>query len=221
MMPVARLWDQQFATAAGRRMWPCEELVRYIGRRGCGTRQTGGLLGRVLEVGCGDGANLRCLAPHATQVIALDGSEKALALAWQASQSDTVFIRGDVRTIPLAASSVDLVVDCMVSQHVPWDEHRSLYEEYRRVLKPHGELFLYHLDNRTSGASTRESSAYDYKRLPLFPTVGLTCCPPPAALHCAVRWSGFADVERRGLAREYPDGLVAHYTVISGRRECE
>lgn len=206
-------WRQHNATATGRRYWPSEELVRFVGRRG------GAIGRRVLEVGCGNGANLWFLAEHAIEVDGLDFCEGALReagelLRWR-GKDNVRLTRGDAEALPYADESFDGVADLMVSQHVPWDAHVPLIKEYRRVLRPGGWLFLYHLTSRTSGGDQDQP---DVERLDLFPGAGLTCLLPGSTLARMVSAAGFDDVEMSGMAREYPNGLVAHYAVITAAR---
>jgi cyclopropane fatty-acyl-phospholipid synthase-like methyltransferase len=110
----------------------------------------------------------------------------------------------------------DGVADLMVSQHVPYLQHRALYREYRRVLKPGGWLFLYHLTSRTTGRAGAgpEKNFPDHERLDLFPDAGFTCLPHAEALTCLLMAAGFEVKDQRGLSREYPGDAVAHYAVI-------
>lgn len=201
-------WAAHYASPDGYRWWPSEELVRAVGGR---------YLGDVLEVGCGNGANLWFLAERtAGRVVGLDGNVEAIRAADEHMDrrgSLVELLRGDIFALPFADGSFDSLVDCMVSQHVPWDRHPALYAEYRRVLRPGGWLFLYHLTDRTTGGQTRRP---DHDRLALFPAAGLTCLPNRWALGAVVQDAGFVNVMVAGMAREYPAGDVAHYAVVTG-----
>lgn len=217
-------WQAHYAAATGFRYWPCEELVRTAAQHFYGT---------VVEVGCGNGANLWYLAQRADHVVGLDFCPEALdaARAYMVERGVNVVHRGNGRVwsygtvstvladlrapLPLSDGRADLLVDAMTSQHLPWIDHRRLYAEYRRVLTIDGRLFLYHLDAGTTGAG---QEGPDVARLPLFPAAGLTCLPSPRALVAAVEAAGFRVVDQRGLAREYGSGKakdsVAHYTIL-------
>lgn len=219
-----KTWDETYRHAAGCRWWPAEELVRAVARR------QGGFLGRrMVEVGCGNGANLWFLAEHASRVVGLDFSPVALSAAREYMarrdlvrhysdrvEHDVEFVRASAEAIPLANESVDALVDCMVSQHVPWAAHLSLYREYRRVLRPGGWLFLYHLTSLSTGQREQAGDAFDCTRYEMFPDVGLCCLPSQGALTRTVEHAGFRVGGRRGHAREYPDGCATHYAVIEG-----
>lgn len=206
-------WAEHYATAAGLRHWPCEELVRFGGRLGHA------LGASVLEVGCGNGANLRYLAQHAKHVVGLDASEAALAHVPKDLPGQCVLRHGDLSSISYPDGSFSLVVDCMTSQHLTWEQHGPAYREYRRVLREGGRLFLYHLDYGTTANPVSETfetgGPYDYASVGLFPTAGLVCLPPAQELVRLVKRSGFGAVELRGLVRTYPDGMRASYAVIA------
>lgn len=221
---VVETWATHYATEAGRRYWPCEELVRFAGRRGA-------FLGdRVLEVGCGNGANLWFLAEKVGTTVGVDLHLGALreATAYAAARGcgqetrdsrpgrrtragDVVVAQGEIGRLPFVDGVFDGVADLMVSQHAPWDAHRALYGEYRRVVRRGGWGFLYHLTARTTGRGT---GGPDTDRLALFPEAGFTCLPEPGSLVFALETEGWRVDGLRGLSREYPDGAVAHYAVV-------
>jgi SAM-dependent methyltransferase len=207
-------WTTHYATGAGFRWWPCEELVRWVGDR---------RFGSVLEAGCGNGANLWFLAEHADHVLGIDACAEATKAAAEYAQRrrgkrNVSVLREDLtRALPGLASagqSFDLVIDCMTSQHLPWAEHEALYREYRRVLKPGGWLWLCHLDCKTVSAHGEWQGASDWAGLALFPDVGFFCLPVPTQLGDVVEAAGFPTPTVRGLSREYQDGQLAHYSII-------
>ena len=203
-------WGAHFDMAQGRRDWPNEELVRFC----AGLGREFGSGSRVLDAGCGDGSNLRLLVESGADVVGIDGCYDAI---WWAKRMEAdALILGDVRRLPFLDGTFDLVVDCMVSQHLSWAEHAPLYAEYRRVLRPGGRLWIYHLDSDTKSRRLGVRGNGDVERLGLFPMVRGFCLPPWWMLSVLCRKIGF-DVVRRGLRRIYPDGQVASYTIIEGR----
>lgn len=212
------VWSAHYGTAAGYRHWPCEELVRAIGDR---------QFGRVLEVGCGNGANLHFLAGHAQALQGIDWNRDAVHAAREKlydTYGDDPSLgveQGDATRMATPDVPFDLVVDCMFSQHLPWAAHLAQYQQYARLLAPGGTLFLYHLDDGThtpagvpSARLRQMSGTPDRELVPLFPTVGLTCLPGRAELTQLVVGAGFRVTSVRGLARTYDDEQVASYTVI-------
>lgn len=201
-------WDAHYATEAGARYWPNEELVRWIsGRR----------FERAVEVGAGTGSNADLLLNHVGTVSLVEPNERAReileARGYPAAE-------GEARDLRYYDGVFDLVVDCMTSQHIPWAEHRAVYREYARVLEVGGWLWLFHLDSGVKADScwAPEGSEFDVSYIELFPSLKRFCLPTPAALIDSVRSAGFDDIERRGLRRLYPNGCIVSYTIIAARK---
>jgi SAM-dependent methyltransferase len=192
---------------------PAEELVRFCGRRRGG-------LGRVLEVGCGNGANLWYLAEQSEGAVGMDFCADALSVARilcaerGIPAAASALVLGSASHLPFADGRFDTVVELMVSQHAPWEAHADLYREYRRTLRPGGLAFLYHLMQGTSGTRT---DRWDYPEgIPLFPEAGRVCVPPIDALETVFGEAGFGHRERRMMERVYPDGSVTRYAILEG-----
>lgn len=206
-------WAAHYGNEHGRRRWPNEELVRFAGRRG-------NVLGdMVLEVGCGDGANLAFLREYATTVVGMDWSSEALGLAGKICEGDTydriALAKGDARDLSqFETGAFSGVVDCMVTQHAPWHDHLAAYQGYRRVLMTGGWFWLFHLDNHTASRRGGNLGSCDWSGLALFPAVKFFCLPHPGALELVCEQAGFKVLSRYGLQREYPTCETAHYTVL-------
>lgn len=111
---------------------------------------------RVLDVGCGGGANLLrllALAPEG-HVTGLDYSETSVATSCETAAAEIAAGRcdvaqGDVAAMPFADGSFDLVTGFETIYFWP-DVPRAL-AEIRRVLAPGGTLFFCNEDDGTSG----------------------------------------------------------------------
>lgn len=200
-------WAAHYATPDGFRFMPAEELVRFCGRRR-------GTLGRVLEVGCGNGANLWFLAQQSSlPVVGVDFCDEALRAA-QVAIPDAHLIQASALDLPFNERSFDTVIDVMMGQHLSWQDHEHLFDEYRRVLTRGGTAFIYHLVHGTSGTIR---GYYDYPDgISLFPDAGRVCLPVAEALTLRLGQRGFSHIERRGMDRTYPNGERACYAVIEG-----
>ena len=101
---------------------------------------------RVLEIGCGIGADTINFARHGAAVTAVDLSEKSLAVARQRAEvfglSDRInFVRVDAEELDRAlhsAPSYDLVYSFGVIHHTPNPDR--VLGQIRKQLKPGGEL---------------------------------------------------------------------------------
>jgi SAM-dependent methyltransferase len=93
----------------------------------------------VLEAGCGEGYGAELIAAVADRVIALDYDETAVSHV-RARYPRVRVIRGNLAQLPLAAGSVDAVVNFQVIEHL-WDQDRFV-RECARVLRPAGLLMV-------------------------------------------------------------------------------
>lgn len=101
--------------------------------------------GNVLDVGCGAGREGVFLAQCGYNVVGLDISEKALAIAKKRSVSARVSIRwvlGNALDIPLGNRSVDFVNDRGCFHHIQEKSRPQYGREIARVLKPGGYILL-------------------------------------------------------------------------------
>jgi 2-polyprenyl-3-methyl-5-hydroxy-6-metoxy-1,4-benzoquinol methylase len=110
-----------------------EELVEDAKVRG----------GLVLDIGCGDGLLLQCLAPFAGQVIGIDPDTKAIACAQTrlAATSNVSLVNGDFLAMPVPSQEERYsTVICVATLHHM--ELRSALLKMRQVLAPGGRLLI-------------------------------------------------------------------------------
>ena len=132
---------------------------RFCGRdRGKGERDLrremlSGATGRVVEVGPGNGINFAHYPSTVTEVIAVEPEPYLRAQAQKAAETAPVPVRvvaGVADALGLEPRSVDAVIACGVLCSVP-DQSAAL-AEFRRVLRPGGELRFYeHVRSRRPG----------------------------------------------------------------------
>ena len=94
--------------------------------------------GRVLEVGCGNGVFLSYLKHHGWDVVGVDMSAKAAAIAKERFNID--IFAGRIENVTFEAESFDIVVMSHVIEHLP-DPGGTLWR-VARLLKPHGRLYV-------------------------------------------------------------------------------
>nr|WP_040791505.1 class I SAM-dependent methyltransferase [Nocardia paucivorans] len=93
----------------------------------------------VLEAGSGEGYGADMIASVAERVVGLDYDRTAAAHV-RARYPRVAMLRGNLADLPLAADTVDVVVNFQVIEHL-WDQARFL-RECLRVLRPGGELLI-------------------------------------------------------------------------------
>ncbi len=94
---------------------------------------------RILDAGCGTGANLRFLRRYG-KPIGIDLSKEALKFA--ASRRPEWLTLGTVSNLPFADSSFDLVTSFEVLYHLAVQDDMDALRELARVLKPGGWLLV-------------------------------------------------------------------------------
>jgi len=103
-----------------------------------------GLAGKVIEVGAGHGLNFRHYPETVTEVVAVEPEPHLRRLAEKAVETARVPVRvidGVADAIPVGDEEFDAAVACLMLCSVP-DQARAL-AEFRRVLRPEGELRFY------------------------------------------------------------------------------
>lgn len=108
----------------------------------------GGQGGRVLDLACGAGRHLVSLARAGFRPVGLDLSRPLLRRA--AASFDGPLVRADMREVPLAAGTMDAVVQFFTSFGYFEDraQDRKVLEEVRRVLRPGGTFLMDFLNAR-------------------------------------------------------------------------
>lgn len=108
---------------------------------------------RLLEVGCGNGANLWFAAREGLTVAGVDGSQTAIDDARQWFDRDK--LTGDLRVADFAAlpfddQSFDIVIDRAALSHVCLPVMRRALDEIWRVLRPGGRFLFSPYSDRCS-----------------------------------------------------------------------
>lgn len=93
----------------------------------------------ILEAGAGEGYGANMIATVAAAVVGLDYDSQA-ATHVRAKYPQVRMLRGNLAALPIADTSVDIVVNLQVIEHL-WDQPGFL-AECHRVLKPGGELLI-------------------------------------------------------------------------------
>lgn len=157
--------------------YPNEELVRFIGRIFFKISLQNRKNIRVLEVGCGQGANLWFLLKEGFDTHGFDISTSAVFKAkkrlkdcWNVYAHLTI---ADMLKIPYKDCSFDIVIDCASIQHITYSLHASVYKEIYRVLKLNGYFWHFHVLEGSIGYNTGKLIGYKtFKDIPYGPFAG-------------------------------------------------
>jgi len=147
-------WDDVFR-AKDWGSYPPEELVRFMGRNFFSAPDRKAV--RVLEIGCGAGANLLFLAQEGFDATGLDGSAVALEQAKSRLNARGLSVwldQGDAMDLPYSDTGFDCVLDIECVYANTLADSRKILGEAHRVLKPGGLLFSKTFMTGTSGEET-------------------------------------------------------------------
>lgn len=156
---------------------------------------------RVLDLGCGMGTFTIETARSGAHAVGIDSMPAALAAAARVARAEQVpgarFVRSDAAHLPVADSSMDLVLAADFTEHLDDDTLARVLAEAARVLRTGGRLVIYtpertHLFERLrEHGILRQDSSH----------IGVRS---DVALARAVRDAGFRDVDVTHLPSHLP-----------------
>lgn len=91
----------------------------------------------ILDAPCGSGKLFPRLIQRGYATIGIDGSREMLAKIPRAEMEESQLVQGDLRRIPLANESVDVVVCVRFIHRIPQQDHGEILREIHRVCKNH------------------------------------------------------------------------------------
>lgn len=133
------VWERLFQQEYGK--YPAEHLIRFIAKNYYRTER---ISTKILEVGCGPGANIWYLSRERFDVYGIDGSPTAIASAKNLLSKDNLSATltiGDIVRLPYMDAFFDAVIDneCIYSNNLS-DSH-LIMGEIQRVLKKDALFF--------------------------------------------------------------------------------
>ena len=135
------------AGITAQRRYPNEEMLRFLGKNFSGVPVAAKRDIKVLEVGCGSGANLWALSREGFSTHGLDISKEALHLCGQVLEgwgASAELKLGNMEELPYDDRSFDLIVDVFSSNCLHERAFNKFLGETGRILKQGGRLFSYH-----------------------------------------------------------------------------
>jgi SAM-dependent methyltransferase len=140
------VWDDVYRTRAWGQ-YPGEDVIRFVQRHFGAVPERGRV--RLLEVGCGAGANLWYMAREGYSVHGIEGSATAVQLAAERLDRECPGWRerggrveaADMARVAAPAASFDAVLDVVALCYSAFSEASRTYAELARVTRPDGRLF--------------------------------------------------------------------------------
>lgn len=160
-------WDTTWETVFQSQQWgkyPGEDLIRFVARNFYQVEDRSTI--KILELGCGPGANIWFMAREGFSVYAIEGSQTAVDLTLQRLNQEVTHWTGEIRTgdfnaLPYENDFFDAVIDIEAITHNPFENAKGIYEEARRVLKPGGKLYSRTFAKGTIGDETGEQLSHN------------------------------------------------------------
>jgi ubiquinone/menaquinone biosynthesis C-methylase UbiE len=224
------IWDNQYRKLgfAAQRLYPNEELLRFLGRNYFRLNKPERKKLKILELGCGSGANLWMMAKEGFTVSGVDNSSEGLELCTKMLEHWGVgseLSKGNIINLPYENNSFDSVVDVVSMQHLSFSEHTKAYAEIKRVLKPHGLFFSYHLGSKsysyTPGGGRRiDKYTVDNISNPKAPLSnnGTTCFPTERSIEKILLSKGFRNISIENVIKTYQNrSMSIQYLAIEAQ----
>lgn len=146
-----KAWDKEYRSSKWKGPYSLEMLDVYHGNRDNGGNQnihdgdSGHGKGRLLDAGCGSGKYSIPLKMRGFDVVAIDVSKKALEMACKGSTDRNLnmdFLEASICKTPFQDASFDMIWCYGVLQHLLSGERVQAINEFSRILKKNGVLFL-------------------------------------------------------------------------------
>lgn len=158
----SRIWDEIFRSRAWGK-YPAENLIRFIARNFYQLVDRTNV--RILEVGCGPGANLWFLAREGFQIYGVDASPAAIEQARNRLNAEVPgwhgeLLVGDILHLPFEDEFFDAVLDVEAVYCNDFETSRAIYTEMARVTKPEGKLFSRTFALGSAGDGTGKPAGY-------------------------------------------------------------
>jgi ubiquinone/menaquinone biosynthesis C-methylase UbiE len=224
------VFDRQYRARGfgSQRAYPNENLIQFLASRYFKLSNDDRAKVRVLEVGCGSGANLWMIAKEGFETHGIDSSAEGIALAQRHLEEkwgvSALLRKGSVLELPYPAAHFDVVVDVVSLQHLDLSNSRRALDEIARVLKRGGTFFSYRLSDRSvmrdAGPRVDEVTLSDITEsgMPLAHN-GATSFWSPTVAQEAYGPAGLTVDAVERVGRTYANGMFVEYLSIVGVRD--
>jgi cyclopropane fatty-acyl-phospholipid synthase-like methyltransferase len=193
------------------RTYPNESLVAFIKSKFFNIKLEDRKKIKVLELGCGSGANLWMIAEEGFDTYGIDSSPTGLEYCKKMLDKWTVSAilkLEDFTSLSFDNEYFDVIIDVVSTQHLSYLQHKKCYKEVYRCLKSKGNFFSYHLgENSISLKSNDEMidhcTVKEVKNGFPLANNGQTCFISANEVRKELKVAGFAKVVIEKLIRSY------------------
>lgn len=158
-------YEQYYKKIPNQKIYPNEELVRFIGRNFSSHEYNARKNIKILEAGCGSGSNLWMIAKEGFDTYGIDLSNESIQLTRKTLQFFDTTANLSVQNmchVNFPEDYFDAIVDILSSSCLTKAQGITFLKTVKKILKPNG-LFFSYLPCKTSDAflNTGESKLID------------------------------------------------------------
>jgi len=151
------IWQKVFESQEWGK-YPPEELIRFVARNFYSVRDRNSV--KMIELGCGPGANIWYLAREGFAAYGIDGSDAAIAQAERRLHGEK--LSADLRVGDITALTghygqrpqFDAVIDVCCIQHNRSVDIRRIFDQINLILRPGGKFFAMLVAEGSYGSGT-------------------------------------------------------------------
>tara|TARA_A100001388_G_scaffold273223_1_gene254791 strand:+ start:64 stop:738 length:675 start_codon:yes stop_codon:yes gene_type:complete len=156
------IWEDIFSSQEWGK-YPGESLIKFVARNFYKQNRSDI---KILELGCGPGANLWFCAREGFKIYGIDGSKQAIKkcikrLDEELPNWEGQIINGSVIDLPFENSFFDAVIDNQCISCLDFENAKLAYAEANKVLKPKGKLFVRTFASGSYGDQTGKKLSKD------------------------------------------------------------
>lgn len=205
--------DYKAKGLASQRRYPNEALIKFLAENYFSLPIKKRKKIKILELGCGSGANLWMMTKESFDVYGIDVAPTGIKLAKRMMKLWSVSARlevGNMRKLNFPDNFFDAIVDVVSVQHTDLKGHREIYQETYRCLKSGGLFFQWHLGARSisfregKGRKIDESTLSEISnpKVPFY-GCGLICFLTPKKAEKMLGTAGFKNINIETYTRTY------------------
>jgi ubiquinone/menaquinone biosynthesis C-methylase UbiE len=183
---------------------------------------------KILELGCGSGANLWMVAKEDYDAYGMDSSPTGLEFCKLMLERWGVNAKlelGDFTDLKYSDNYFDVIFDVVSLQHINFSQHVDAFKSIFRCLKPKGKFFSYHLgENSISLKSNDDLIDHCTVRSisPGYPltTKSQTCFMSANETRKLLSDIGFKSINVEKIVRSYENQkMYIEYLIITAEKE--
>ncbi|MFH1822589.1 MAG: UDP-N-acetylglucosamine 4,6-dehydratase (inverting) [Patescibacteria group bacterium] len=212
------------------RRYPNEQLIQFLAANFFSIPKAERKDIKILEIGCGSGANLWMIAEEGFSAFGLDISSEGIELSREnlSSRNLSADLRvGNMKKLEFPDNYFDAIVDVVSMQHTDLAGHLETYKEIYRALKPGGKFFQWQLGEKS--ICYVESGGQKIDRLTIdninnlnvpYANNGLTCFLNPGEAEALLKQAGLTNIKIEVFTRTYKErSQVVEYLAITALKE--